>query len=244
MAGRLGHIDGTRRVGHVPRNGIRKTNYAFGFGGLRHMLTSEGGINHSGNNTRFSIWEDQVSGVIFSQTTSTLQPIYRSSFANFNGYPAVEWDTAGRYMLANTNGAITCGVNSTFAIVFQRGAAVSRNRIIGNGATAGYFISCGGTTVNISIGDNTTTDIDAGVSDNLPHIIIVTTSFIILDGVLAGTGIARWSNEFNGLSGSTASGSANTGRYATPLIAHYDYPFTQEEAIRLCNNINGKYAIY
>jgi len=84
MAGRLGHIDDARRVGHVPKNGIRPTNYAYGYSNVIHDFDPKFGLNTATDLAAISYWYDKVNNHKAVQATAGNQPRLILSEVNFN----------------------------------------------------------------------------------------------------------------------------------------------------------------
>jgi hypothetical protein len=250
MAGRLGHIDGKRRVGHVPINGIRKTNYAYGFGGLLNWFDAGRGTSATTNLGLISFWNDLVNhNVSFVMLTAASQPRLILSDANYNGYPSVEFHTNARRLIST----IGFTFEKTLVVVFKCNTETTQNAIFGDGtgvATAGNrrFVARGSATSITGIGMYTNSgDASAyktSIEDFLPHIVVLTEDHIIVDGVsVAVTGklntIGSW-NYFG------ASGTQTTAHFIGSVaeVLNYSEKLTEEQCIRLSDTINSKYAIY
>jgi hypothetical protein len=254
MAGRLGHIDGRRRVGHIPVNGLRKTNYAYGFGNAVHHFDSKYYTSTQTDGALITYWKDKINGLEFYQGTAANQPIFRSADANFNNLPCVDFNTNVKRLLCNTNFSFI----GTLVVIYKVASFTSLNMILANtiamNSNPGSAICLGGTTTNVtgfgmysaSGSISTSNSFRSTVEDTNSHIAVITPYHIIIDGVSESTtGNTPWipTQVFNQMGAS----STNTAFHAiakVPEIISYLDILTESECIRLSGNINSKYAIY
>lgn len=245
MTGRLGHIDGARRVGHIPVNGIRKTNYAYGFGGCIFWLDADFGTNTKTGLAAVSSWKDRISNIEFSQSTGANQPRYVSSDAAYNNYPVIECVSNARFLISDYT--IGLPVGKTVAIVGNYTTINNTCSIIGN-QSAGSIIDygLGGSSAGFNgvyIRSNGTIRATGTTESTSVKIGIVTGSEINVNGTQEVTYSTTDEGGFNQLF-RTGTSSVNNliGKVAEVLI--FNTSFTPSQCIELSNRINSKYAIY
>jgi hypothetical protein len=254
MAGRLGHIAGDRRVGHVPVNGLRVTNYAYGFGGLEFWLDASEGTNTKTDGANISSWIDKIKNVEFSQSTGTNQPLYRAADTNFNNLPSIDFNTNVK-LLSSINGF---GTSNSFTIFFVIKVntiqiALGGNYFLTNGTVSsaqGPAILLGGAGPNVTgIGwyngndPNPTKIFNSTVESTTSHICVLTNSNITIDGVNDGSGTLTGRQNYNVIGLNVA----NSGRNVFSRIAEIGYinnELSASDSIILCDRLNSKYAIY
>jgi hypothetical protein len=248
MAGRLGHIDDARRVGHIPRNKIRKTEYAYGFGGVLFWLDASYGLNTSTNLGAVSIWNDRVSNWSFIQSTAGNQPRLITSNASFNNYPTIDFYTTARFMDSN-RGGLPLSKSTTLIFVAKYDTINGRNAVLANSTNSGT-IGLGGTGVGangVYYSDVATGNIIASGTTNstTTKIVVMTNSQIVVNGTQEYSGTISlfpdWSCD---RLARRAAFTANQLLGHIAEIIFLDAKLTSEECLRISDNINSKYAIY
>jgi hypothetical protein len=247
MSGRLGHTPGDRRVGHVPINGIRKTNYAYGFGGAYFWLDASMFTSTKTNGSAISEWKDRLLNMLLYQYTGANQPTFTLSDINFNNYSSVVF-SANNFMnisqplgfpqdfviavVYKINTIQTTG-NNLFRVAI--GTGDSTFDIIGlqrQATASGEYIRNAGGIQNANPTINNTS----------PHISIYTPTKIYRDGTNMVSGLTAFP-----LNSALFLGVNTTGRQLTSSIAEiicYDASLTEDQLVTLSDNINSKYAIY
>jgi hypothetical protein len=257
MAGRLGHIDGARRVGHVPVNGIRQTNYAYGFGGLVYRLWAEVGTSTKTDGGSIVTWESLLQPLIFQQTTAAQQPVFRLTDSNFNNYPSVDF-LSGAPWMELIKGSIGVPKDFTIYIVYRNNAIGNgRNHIFASGNTtaeSSFLVTGGNYSVILGLGFCRSTGTNGSdtywgttVEDTLPHIGILTFNDACVDGIEYNYVGRNYPNDNNLPWNKLGVGATLNGRNPNCRIADigiFNTTFNQEQRLRLCENINQKYAIY
>jgi len=242
MAGRLGHIDGARRVGHIPGNGIRKTNYAFGFGGCEFWLDAQYGLNTYTDLAAVSSWRSKIGDYNFVQSTDGNQPRYIASNASYNNYPTVEGHDNARHMIMSQSFPLIRGktvafvanyttLNTVNGVFGVNSAVVLRGGVGGSTAgTNGVFYSSGSTRTGTT-------------EDTTVKIAVITQSRIVVNGAEEVTFTELNDDIFNQIfrAGATTASSL-IGHIAEMLI--FNFEMTLVECQRLSSNINSKYARY
>ncbi len=248
MAGRLGHINDDRRLGHIPVNGIRKTNYAYGFGGCHFWLDASEGLNTKTDLAAVSSWRDKIGNIEFTQSTAGNQPRYLASDANFNNYPTVDFSVSTSRWMNSIFGLNLYG-DFTLAFVAKYGTINNVNSVMGYFAATGQplFALAGSTAGYTGITWRTpgTTIVGSGTTESTTTKIgIITNERIIVDGVEEDT---YTKTSFGSTLDQLASQGSQTTAQLRGQIAEviaFDSMLTSEECIRLSDNINSKYAIY
>jgi hypothetical protein len=241
MAGRLGHIDGARRVGHVPRNGIRLTNYVYGFGNAYCHFDPSYGTSTKTNGAAVSTWVDRINGFTLQGGSS---PIYVTSNANFNGLPSVNFNTNAKYYILNKH------INAwqTIAFIYQNNAINNANTFFSlpNGL---QNISLGGTNagqVGVGFYNNagSSVQLSTTIEDTAAHIVVMRAgqgdAAIFVDGVKIVTGSITSASitQLGGIS-FNANCYANIGE-----SVFYSDKKSDQDIYDLMDNINLLYAIY
>jgi hypothetical protein len=246
MAGRLGHIDDARRVRHVPRNGIRVTNYAYGFSNAYFWLDAFT-LSNLADLDPVSKWVDKFSNYQFDQGTSGNRPRFIASNASYNNYPTVNFqDTARR--LTSTKPVIynktVCWIANINSYNVANILLASSTGTFGNVNFTGLGLGGSASGINGIYQDNGSAIIRTALVEDLnPHIVVITPSFIMVDGVVKTTTNYIPAFTFNQI------GQRNTNTTEQLLgdiaeIILYNIELSQTEALLLSNNINSKYAIY
>jgi hypothetical protein len=253
MAGRLGHIDGARRVGHVPRNGIRVTEYRYGFGNCIFHLKADH-VDNPVNLGAVSKITDSVLGRTFVQGTDGNKPRFIASSANFNGFPSLQFHDNNRRMTLPF-GYLAWGVNNTLVMVAKVDTQNTFNMVFGDSETSansGFHFGGSLTSLN-GIGFNLTNLLMGfadGTEDTAPHIVILNKDFIIVDGTVyawtfwgSTTPASMFVFGINQL-GSNRNNAASClrGEFREALI--YDSVFDSDDGLKLSSILNSEYAIY
>lgn len=193
MAGRLGHINEERRVGHIPVNGIRVTNYIYGFSGAVIDFDADFFTDTKTNLAALSYWTCKISGIRAEQTTAAQQPQFILSDANFNNKPSIRFAAAGQdRMVFNSS----IGIPYDFTLV-----AVCKINTISSGTNAIFnnIVSGNGTfrLNNFAAGNGVGMQDPSSVvyedptpNDTLAHVVIWTKDEIFIDGVSVVSGLA------------------------------------------------------
>jgi hypothetical protein len=255
MAGRLGHIDGNRRAGHIPVNGIRKTNYAYGFANAVDWLDADFGLPTRTNGALISSWTDRINGKVWTQGTASAQPLLVSADSDFNGYPSLDFSTSAKQLINNT---IETNLRTLTLFMVIKNTVISTgvNYVIGRNiltGSVGMAVVSGGTNVN-GIGfvngmglTGPPNILTSSVNDTLPHICVLTYRDIIIDGVIQISGNAAPYSTGIGWSDINTLTHNNAGRASVMKIAEIGVfleTFTQAQALQLSDRLNSKYAIY
>jgi hypothetical protein len=246
MSGRLGHISGDRRVGHVPKNGLRVTNYAYGLGGCTFWLDASALVN-SGTPADLdpvSSWADKITGIPFLQTTAGNRPRIRTANASYNNNPTIEFFDNVRRLTSNTRFQL----GSTVVFVANYNTIQTANLLIGSNVNAtssiglgGSFAGLNGVYVNLA---STGSFVMQGTTDSSSvKIVVITQNMIFVNGVQEATGSFQYDDTVNQIGQrGTESGIALVGNVAEILF--FNYNFTALECLRMSTYLNSKYAIY
>jgi hypothetical protein len=247
MAGRLGHIEQTRRVGHVPVNGIRKTNYAYGFGGVNFWLDAGYGLNTQTDLAAVTKWIDRIRGISFQQSTAASQPRFILSDANFNNYPTVDFSVStSRYLQSFYSYGFPNTTDFTIAFIAKYGVLNTQNCVAGTSVAGAPRIALGGTAASWNgVTVFNTSLIGSGTTESTStKIAIITNTEIVVNGTQEAT-----YSYFNFNLNMDQIGIANTlgGQQLRGQIAEiivFGDALSSADCIRLSDNINAKYAIY
>jgi hypothetical protein len=239
MAGRLGHIEERRRVGHVPVNGIRQTNYAYGFGGAVFWLDADYGTSTKTNNTVSSFWQNKLSNIKGEQPTASLQPIYFSSAVYFNNYPYIRFSPLRRY---NLNSNIIIPDKFAFAMVVNViGIQTTSNTLFNNisNNSDGFNLAYNASSLGPTILE--TAEYGVSTPSATTMIIVFTEDNIIINGVNQGSITPPSIKNITIMCGSVTARHGNCDLAEAVL---YNQKFSVAQAIDLSDRINSKYAIY
>jgi hypothetical protein len=246
MAGRLGHIVRDRRVGHVPRNGIRPTNYLYGFTQPYFHLNAAIGLDTNTNLGAVGSWTDQINNIEWTQGTAGNKPRLVLSDARYNNLPVVQFQDNARRM--NSIYGFSFPQNATVAFIANYDTINTNNAVMGalSISLSQRFI-LGGTATGANgpaIINDSGTYFSGTTEDTGVKICVMTYSNIMVNGVVewSGTVTPSLSPLFvlggfrtlttNGLIGSLAE-----------FIA-YNQQLSTTDMLILSDNINSKYAIY
>jgi hypothetical protein len=241
MSGRLGHIAGDRRVGHVPRNGIRLSNYVYGFGNAYCHFDPSCGTSTQTNGAAVASWVDRINGFTLQGGAS---PLYVSSNANFNGLPSINFNNNTKYYVLNKS----ISAWQTIAFIYQ-------NNAINNANT---FFSIGNNQQNISLGGSNSGQVGVGfynnagtgvqlsttIEDTAAHIVVMRAgqgdAAIFVDGIkiVTGTITSAAANQLGNTS-FNANCTANIGE-----SVFYSDKKNDDDIYILMDRINLRYAIY
>lgn len=250
MSGRLGHIALNRRGGHVPVNGIRPTNYAYGFGGCLLWMDASSFVNNGNpvDGVAVTSWASKLAnGIVFTQSNASNQFNFKSSIAALNNLPSIQTNGSQRFMVSNQT---VSALNFTLVFVGQRTGAVDQANVIcqdigsggslasrnwfgagGNFTAAltgyGYYNSIAGATAYLA-----STNEDAN-----PHIVVINNSQIVIDGAVVASGSITVGMAINGLGYNNIK---SLDGYISELILYNN----QIDALTICSVLNNKYAIY
>jgi hypothetical protein len=226
-----------------PNLNFQMNNEAYGFSGCTFWLDAAYGLNTQTNLAAVTEWNDKIINIKFTQSTAANQPVYLTSVAEFNNYPAIHFVDTTDFMSSNLFGS---GV--TYAIVAKVNLiSAGGNVLLTTSVASVNSISLAGDDPDIvgigiyGAGGLGASLMNTTIEDTNPHIIIITPTEIVVDGVQSATssGVA--------LSGFNTLGGANTSRrilgYVGEIIC-FDKHFNSQECITLSTNINSKYAIY
>lgn len=244
--GRLGHIDGARRVGHVPRNGIRQTNYRYGLGGWYLDLDSRFGLNSTSGEV--TAWTDLIGNVTYSIPSGN-GPQYVLSDANFNSFPVLNFQSGDR-LITDFGGVLN---NKTVAFVLQRtglsfGVTTARSFFMissGSSFTLGSTVSSVAQPyVGFSTSNATYQLATSDIYDGNVHIIVISGTNYIADG-----NIVTLTHSVDPIGsllvriGGTDTGAAN-GIFRVARIMGNSNLLDSDECLLLSEYLNNDYAIY
>jgi hypothetical protein len=262
MSGRLGHIDDARRVGHLSKNKIRTTNYAYGFGNCKYWLDASLGLNTNTNLAAVDSWVEKINGINYVQATGANQPRFILSDAAFNNYPVIEFYSNARFLAAVKGYPV--GPYDTLVLVYQKTSSItgsSRESIFGDGNTgvnAGFHLVSNTSTSGVSTnyfgwtaqGRQITSAAyyaeSSGAVNNLNSQIIVLSGLkFFVDGVeLSGSYIGSfpWAGfeffRFN------SNGATLCSTFKLADLVIYNGVLSSVDGVKLSDNINSKYSIY
>ena len=244
-SGRLGHIDGSRRVGHIPRNGISQTNYAYGFTDLVFWLDAGKGLNTSTDLAAVSSWVDVIRNWEFTQATGANQPRLKASNANFNNWPTVEFFDTARFM-DSTRGGLPIGALTTVCFVAKYDTINTLNVVLGSTTVAGSMGMGGTAATGPYYGNSGVSVITSGTTaSTAAKIVVITASNIIVNGAseYAGTitGFPDWTSDRLGRRVGVTTHQLR-GHIAEILI--FNYKMSSSDCVLLSDRINSKYSLY
>jgi hypothetical protein len=233
-------------------NGFPNLNFnqnsveAYGFSGCVYWLDASYGTNTVTDLAAVSSWTERVRGHKFSQATAGNQPRYIAS--DINGYPSVEFQSAARYMSGQP---VPFGQNYTIVNVFKKIGTGAYQWWLSNGTYTPlpYGVAIGGTNatgVGFTWAYNETTQYSGSyVEDSNPHIGLISSNDLVVDGASTGTATMA-GNRYGDLTlnflGNPDFSTGPQIRSAEMLI--YNQRLTSSQMIALSANLNLKYAIY
>ena len=231
-----------------PNLNFQMNNSAYGFSGLIFWLDAAFGLNTQVNGAGVSSWKEITRGLNFTQPTVASQPLYRSSEATMNNLPCVDFVDSGKFM----TGSDFIGVSNftTIAFVIKVNSilsAGSRNLFLANGSGGRNIYLGGGDAAidGIGIYDVNVTVIKSAIEDTLPHIVVI--KFGSGDAEIVIDGVSRVTGTCLGLTNPKDIGTGNSANTLVAKVAEilfYNQKLSSADCIRLCNNLNAKYAIY
>lgn len=248
MSGRFGHfVPKGDRIKHFAKNQLRRNEYAYGFGGVTFWLDADYGLNTQTNLGAVSYWRDKIRGILFEQATAGNQPRLIVSDADFNNLPSVEFQSTGRNLQAIQANAIT--KDFTLVAIYKMNTITTQNNLLCENFSQGTAnrVSLGGTSTGYTgfgvysgTGSAPSASLASSVEDTAPHIAILTSSEIVIDGVQVATGSCELTSNLN-----TLGGGSNQGiNGKLPELIIYSQKLTSTQCIQLSDNLNSKYAIY
>jgi len=222
-----------------PNLNFQMNNEAYGFSGCTFWLDAAYGLSTQTDLAAVSSWRDRIKGIEFVQATAGNQPRLISSDANFNNYPSIDMAWSTNRNLVSATGLLARG---SIACVLRAGTIDNKMMIfLASGSTIQQFYNGGNSSAAITglgVYDNVTPIMITTIEDTLPHIIIITGTEIVIDGVQQVTGSWAQTINYNTIGSSTARGNA------IAEIFKFDVQFSSADCITLSDNINSKYAIY
>lgn len=225
-----------------PNLNFQMNNEAYGFSGCTFWLNAAYGLNTQTDLDAITYWKDRIRNISFEQATAANQPRYNSSNANFNNYPAVEFQSNTRYLLSS----IGIQTSASFAVAFVAKCNVANaanpNVLLGITSGGNGSIALRKTSVNgIGWYNGGTNLMDSGVIDTNTHICVLTNNLIIIDGVVTTSGSVIPLISFIQI-GNLNTGYALQGTVAEIIV--FNNLLSDSDCIKLSDNINSKYAIY
>lgn len=245
MSGRLGHVARDRRIGHVPANGIRPTNYAYGFGGCLVWMEPDFGTNTQSNLAAVNSWKSRFNNFDFVQASAGNQPRFISSDPAYNNYPVVEFQDQNRFLRLTPTGNRIAGINTVAFVANYNNLNAGRNTLFGDIATInGNGVGLGGGTAGINgVFLRSSFLTTSGTTENTNvKIGVVSENLIMVNGVVENTSPNLFNFAFDSIGQMFNAGNAIDGKAA--LILAFNSVFTASQALQLSSNINSKYAIY
>jgi len=244
MAGRLGHIDDARRVGHVPRNGLRVTNYRYGFGGAYFDLDARFGTNTKTDLAAITDWTDQISNITFSQVTAANQPRFIAAEVLFNSFPCIDFHTNARLLVSTSQIGLLS--EFTIAVVSKITTINTNNNCILANATSNPNgrLSLNNTTSGVGFGFQGSGTLQAATSDTNEHLSIITNTEIVIDGAQVDTGAFSPQISFSSLGGTVAASTNQNSIAKISRIIFWNTKLSSDECITLSTLMNIDYAIY
>jgi hypothetical protein len=244
MSSRVGHLPNGRTYKiNAPRNKVRVTQYAYGFGNVNLWYDAGYGTNTVINGQSVSFWPSKINNNSFIQTVAASQAIYTTPDTNFNNFPSLFCQANRVYNFQNEASYFS---GYTIAIIARNNTVALQSSGLLCRLSVSAHISWGGTTsggigwVNnsaIPIAGSSTT-----INDINPHIAIFTQNGIIVDGNIEATS-GLTTITYDRLFQPAASTAFRFNGYLAEMI-FYNKTISNVEAIQLCDNINQKYAIY
>jgi hypothetical protein len=224
-----------------PNLNFQMNNERFGVSGALVDFDARTGLNSYTNLDLISSWKDTIRGIEFSQDTAVNQPRYISSDANFNNLPSIDFNESNARRLNSSIGFSKIG---SILIVAKIGTVTSTNILLGNETSAqlqGMISMRRSTSAGISVQINYTNELmNSGVIDTSPHIIVISSNGIWVDGTQTVTGTFKGNMVYTQI-GADANSTLRCFRgFLTRLIVYAGEG--QEELIS--SNANTLYAIY
>jgi hypothetical protein len=214
---------------------------AYGQGGCMFWLRADFGLNTQTNGASVSSWTDYISGYNFVQATAGSQPVLRTSQAEYNNLPVIDFYPS----LSQRNLGISGGVVTafrTFVFVANYDSIRDVNNIVTFGST--NRIALGGTSAGwngVSLLSNNVFTTGTTESTSV-KIAVISTNLIMVNGVTESTAANRITWGFNLI----AEGALGVGhlRGKVAEILCFENELNEAQALALSNNINSKYVIY
>lgn len=239
-----------------PKTIFGQANNVYGFPNCALWLDAAYGLNTQTNLASISRWQDRIIDKAFVQSISGNQPRLILTDASFNNLPSVQFQSTKNmgnaampafgpqnqtFVLVYQKLANATGVIHTTALVHGGGtfAFATEARDGGDGVTTGtrFYVGMFSVVPLAPIGQFYST----AIYDLLPHIVVISGVNFIADGVaLSPTGTTYGGFQINTLGFSTAN---NSDQKIAELLL-FNNALSSDDCIRLCNNINSKYALY
>lgn len=239
-----------------PALNFQMNNEAYGFSGVLYHIDASYGLNTQTNLAAVTLWQPKIGSSYWVQSTAGNQPRLVTSDANFNNNPTIDFYDTSRWMNL-FSGSVQVPVSSISTVVWiARMNAVnpdsnSWNTILGNNSSVvNNNYALGGTygnTTGIGYTTNNNSQAMTTIENTNTHIVVMTDTFCIVDGVSVTFNISLLNNFntffWNRLGGSRDLTSQSINGQIAEIII-FPYKLTSNQAIALSNNINSKYAIY
>jgi len=246
MSGKFGHIlSPIERIKHFTRAKLPRGQYRYNYDNWFFDLDARTGLDTYTNLARISSWRDTIAGINFSQATAANQPQYQASDANFNNLPSVDFDTAARVLSASYNGQ-NIGIPSSITIAFvaKVNTIHTVNTLFGPFGANTQWIGLSGTTAGVTgIGvyeGAASAKMVTTVEDTNSHIVVITSTEIVVDGVQQVTGSWPPLASFDTLGYDTTTTSRNFRGRLSRLMMRAG-TLTSAECIDLYNKMNNEY---
>jgi hypothetical protein len=184
-AGRLGHIANNRKVGHIPINGIRSTNYAYGVPNILARWKAGIGQDNYTNGGSVTTWDDVYSGYRLTGVAANL-PTYTVSNTNFNNNPTINVTGNQRMTFSLPLGF---PIGCTLVVVFKINTLSSSSNdflLSISPSSFGLAKSTGATGEYCSTGSNVLSVSTA--MDTAAHISFINSKVIYRDGSIVASG--------------------------------------------------------
>jgi hypothetical protein len=241
-----------------PNLNFQMNNEAYGFSGCTFWLDAAYGLNTQTDLEAVSFWKDRIMGVSFEESTAGNQPRLIVADPSFNNLPSIDVQSNGR-RLTLVSGGVPLNKSNTYALVYKKTANTN-----GSATTRITPLLASNTTVTAAIhydiyvhrfGDSTnfnafgiggpTAGFESAVGgDTNPHIAIVSDQVMVIDGADVSPGVDWPGQQLADLVRIGGSGTNTNGTFQLAEVIVYGNNITLPDTIRLCNNLNSKYAIY
>jgi hypothetical protein len=246
-----------------PNLNFQMNNEAYNFSGCTFWLDAAYGLNTQTDLAAVTKWVDRIQNISFEQSTAANQPRLLVSDADFNNNPSIDFYSTARRMNATSGYGISLSIRNTYAFVYKKisnSTGTSGNRItplmVNNPAATtaasiyGVFMSRTTSTEPIDsntfgVGSNTSTFESSAGGDTNPHIAIVSGLNMVIDGVDVTPGVDWPGAGLATILQIGGNGAANVNsvfKIAEKIV--FARNLSLNECIRLCNNLNTKYALY
>ncbi len=232
----------------IPHLNFQMNNEAYGFSGCTFWLDAAYGLDTQTDLAAVSKWVDRILGISFEQTTAANQPRLVASDGDFNNYPSIDFYSTARRL--TTSGYFSMNGGDTLVMICKVTTADTRGNALfyGNGLNDQHIcLRADGAGGGHGVFSNLNTSpkityVDSTIIDVAPHIVIMTNSDVVVDGVLTSSGY-NWtpSTAYQNLS-STSGSIALQSKVAE--VIKYSQKLSTNKMIELCDNINSKYLIY